>query len=50
MKESSILLPCCKASIVCGELAALVGYIPGVDIRTDMKKKRVDIVTGGGVR
>ena len=32
-----------KSPIVCGELAALVGYIPGVEIKTDAKTRRVDL-------
>ena len=32
-----------KSPIVCGELPALVGYIPGVEIKTDEKKHRVDL-------
>ncbi len=36
-----------NAAIVCGELAALVGYIPDVDIKTDAKTKRVEIATKG---
>ncbi len=32
-----------KSPIVCGELAALAGYIPGVEIKTDENAKRVDI-------
>ena len=29
--------------VVCGELAALVGYIPGVEIKTDAKARVVDL-------
>ena len=36
-----------NAAIVCGELAALVGYIPDVDIKTDAKTKRVEISVKG---
>ena len=36
-----------NAAIVCGELAALVGYIPDVDIKTDAKTKRVEITLKG---
>ena len=32
-----------NAAIVCGELAALVGYIPGVSIKTDTKTKRLNL-------
>ena len=32
-----------NAAIVCGELAALVGYIPGVSIKTDTKAHRLDL-------
>lgn len=32
-----------RSPIVCGELVSLVGYIPGVKIKTDAKKKRVDL-------
>ena len=35
-----------NAVVVCGELAALVGYIPGVEIKTDEAKHRLDIRTG----
>ena len=28
---------------VCGELVALVGYIPGVEIKTDANRRRVDL-------
>lgn len=28
---------------VCGELAVLVGYIPGVEIKVDAKTRRVDL-------
>ena len=30
-----------KSPIVCGEIAALVGYIPGVSIKTDLKARRL---------
>ena len=36
-----------NAAIVCGELAALVGYIPDVGIKTDAKTKRVEITIKG---
>ena len=36
-----------NSAIVCGELAALVGYIPGVGIKTDAKTKRVEISVKG---
>ena len=36
-----------NAAIVCGELAALVGYIPDVGIKTDAKTKRVEISVKG---
>jgi hypothetical protein len=29
--------------VVCGELAALVGYIPGVEIKADAKARVVDL-------
>ena len=32
-----------KSPIVCGELVSLVGYIPGVEMKTDTKKKVVEI-------
>ena len=32
-----------KSPIVCGELAAIVGYIPGVEIKTDVKARRIDL-------
>ena len=32
-----------KSPIVCGELISLVGYIPGVDMKTDTKKKVVEL-------
>ena len=32
-----------KSPVVCGELAALVGYIPGVEIKIDAKTRRVDL-------
>ena len=32
-----------NAAIVCGELAALVGYIPGVSIKTDTKTNRLNL-------
>jgi hypothetical protein len=32
-----------NAAIVCGELAALVGYIPGVSIKTDTTTKRLNL-------
>ena len=32
-----------KSPVVCGELAAIVGYIPGVEIKTDAKTRRVDL-------
>jgi len=32
-----------KSPIVCGELAAIVGYIPGVEIKADAKAHRVDL-------
>ena len=32
-----------NAKIVCGELAALVGYIPGVEIKADAKARVVDL-------
>ena len=32
-----------NAKVVCGELAALVGYIPGVEIKVDDRKHSVDI-------
>lgn len=31
-----------KSSIVCGEIASLVGYIPGVEIKTDDKTKTIE--------
>ena len=36
-----------NAAIVCGELAALVGYIPDVGIKTDLKTRRVEISLKG---
>ena len=35
-----------KSPIVCGELISLVGYIPGVDLKTDTKKKAVEWTVG----
>ena len=35
-----------KSPIVCGELVSLVGYIPGVKMKTDTKKKTVEIEVG----
>ena len=32
-----------KSPVVCGELSALVGYIPGVEIKTDVKNRRIDL-------
>ena len=32
-----------KSPIVCGELAAIVGYIPGIEIKTDAKARRIDL-------
>jgi hypothetical protein len=32
-----------KSPVVCGELVSLVGYIPGVELKTDTKKKAVEI-------
>ena len=32
-----------KSPVVCGELVSLVGYIPGVEMKTDTKKKIVEI-------
>ena len=32
-----------KSPIVCGELAAIVGYIPGIEIKADAKACRVDL-------
>jgi len=32
-----------KSPIVCGELISLVGYIPGVDMKTDTKKKVIEL-------
>ena len=32
-----------KSPVVCGELSALVGYIPGVEIKTDANKRRIDL-------
>ena len=32
-----------KSPVVCGELPALVGYIPGVEIKADAKNRRVDL-------
>ena len=32
-----------KSPVVCGELSALVGYIPGVEIKTDVKSRRIDL-------
>jgi hypothetical protein len=32
-----------KGPVVCGELVSLVGYIPGVELKTDTKKKVVEI-------
>ena len=32
-----------KSPVVCGELSALVGYIPGVEIKTDTNMRRVDL-------
>ena len=32
-----------KSPAVCGELVSLVGYIPGVEMKTDTKKKMVEI-------
>ena len=32
-----------KSPIVCGELAAMVGYIPDVEIKTDAKAHRIDL-------
>ena len=32
-----------KSPVVCGELPALVGYIPGIEIKTDAKNRRVDL-------
>ena len=32
-----------NSAIVCGELAALVGYIPGVSIKMDTKTKRINL-------
>ena len=37
-----------KSPIICGELVALVGYIPGVEVATDGKKQRVDITVRPG--
>ena len=34
--------------VVCGELAALVGYIPGVTIKTDEKTKTIELNTKNG--
>ena len=39
-----------NAGIVCGELPALVGYIPGVEIKTDAKRRTVNLSTGGARR
>ena len=33
-----------KSPIVCGELISLVGYIPRVEMKTDTKAKRVDLL------
>ena len=33
-----------KSPVVCGELAALVGYVPGVEIKVDPKARRVDFI------
>ncbi|MBR3958348.1 MAG: hypothetical protein IKJ89_10895, partial [Kiritimatiellae bacterium] len=35
-----------KSPIVCGELISLVGYIPGVDMKTDIKKKVIELTVG----
>ena len=35
-----------KSPVVCGELISLVGYIPGVDMKTDTKKKVVELTVG----
>ena len=32
-----------KSPVVCGELVSLVGYIPGVEMKTDTKNKTVEI-------
>ena len=32
-----------KSPVVCGELSALVGYIPGVEIKADVKNRRIDL-------
>ena len=37
-----------NAKIVCGELAALVGYIPGVKIETDERTKTVELSVKNG--
>ena len=39
-----------NAAVVCGELAALVGYIPGIEIKTDAAGKSVFIKTKGPLK
>ena len=39
-----------NAAVVCGELAALVGYIPGVEMKTDDAGKSVIIKTKGPLK
>ena len=39
-----------NAKVVCGELAALIGYIPGVKIEIDGKAKTVNLKTENGNR
>ena len=34
--------------VVCGELAALVGYIPGVEITTDTKTNTIELKVKAG--
>jgi len=39
-----------NAAVVCGELAALVGYIPGVEIKTDDARKSILIKAKGPLK
>ena len=39
-----------NAKVVCGELAALIGYIPGVKIEIDSKSRTMDLNTENGNR
>ena len=38
-----------KSPVVCGELVSLIGYIPGVEMKTDTKRKVVELSLQAGI-